>query len=166
MTTPSFYSPLSEYLSLMERIEAAEGVLDPELLEALDLNQQNVQVRAGSLLDLLEVAEANNDLADAKAKQVAAFKRQNNALIERVKQVLTVGVKTFGPITTDTRRVSLRPSEAVEIVDEAEVPHAYRHPVVVPERGAPDKAKIRAAFKTGIGVAGTVLVHRTSLAVK
>lgn len=151
---PSLYSPVLEHHRLMMLIEAAEGEVTEEVAEALALNEQNVQARTGSLLDLLDVAQANIEMAKAKEAQVVAFRKRNEQFVARVKETLKQGVERFGAIKADTRTVSLRKSEETVITDDSILPDELRHPIVVPLQGSPDKAAIKARIKQGHAVPG------------
>lgn len=140
--------------------DTGEVLFDADNVEALELQ----------LADKLEAITvvSDNKMARAQflrteAKRFIEAAKQLEAQAKSLGEYAVKCVEPFGKLETDHYVLSTRTTEAVDVLDMAEVPLDYlRKKVDV----TVDKTKVKAALKAGESVPGCALVKNVHLVVK
>lgn len=152
------------YLELMRQIEASEGEITPEIDQALQLSQEELQGAAIDIGFIIKKLDYDEDVVAQEIERLTNLKHKITKGKELLKNRLSQSMQLFGieRIDSPTLKLSFRKSVAVEISDEMEIPAAYFNQP--PPK--PDKTKIKEAIKAGELVPGAELVERKNLQVK
>jgi hypothetical protein len=158
-----------EFLTLASIIEEAGGEATDELLEELAISRENFAHKAEGYTRLILKWESEIDAAAAEIKRIQAIKKTKENSVARLKETLLHALQVFGQedktgvkrYETALFKLSTRRSQAVEIVDETEVPDAFW--VVKKEVS---KSAIAASLKEGEEVPGAVLKENYSVQIK
>ena len=158
-----------EFLALASLIEDAGGEATDELLEELAISRENFAHKAEGYTRLILKWESEIDAAAAEIKRIQAIKKTKENSVARLKEMLLHALQVFGQedktgmkrYETPLFKLSTRKSQAVEIVDETELPDAFW--VVKKEVS---KSAISAALKEGGEVPGAFLKENVSLQIK
>lgn len=159
-----------EFLTLASIIEEAGGEATDELLEELAISRENFAHKAEGYTRLILKWESEIDAAAAEIKRIQAIKKTKESSVARLKETLLHALQVFGQedyktgvkrYETALFKLSTRRSQAVEIVDETEVPDAFW--VVKKEVS---KSAISNALKEGEEVPGAVLKENYSVQIK
>lgn len=158
-----------EFLTLASIIEEAGGEATDELLEELAISRENFAHKAEGYTRLILKWESEIDAAAAEIKRIQAIKKTKENSVARLKETLLHALQVFGQedktgvkrYETALFKLSTRRSQAVEIVDEAELPEAFW--VVKKEVS---KSAIAASLKDGEEVPGAVLKENYSVQIK
>lgn len=159
----NLYQITQEALNLAQILETEE--LTPELEQALILNQQQLQTKAGSYAKVIANYQANVDAADAEIKRLKEYKDFNDKAVERLKNALRESMLISGidKLESDLFRLSLRRSEAVEVDLVEALPSDF---VTVKTTKAADKVAIKEAIKRGENITGARIIENFSLQIK
>jgi hypothetical protein len=165
----TLYEITQEFLALASLIEEAGGEATQEVMEELAISRENFQHKAEGYTRLILKWESEIDAASAEIKRIQAIKKTKENSLVRLKEMLLHALQIFGQedktgmrrYETALFKLSTRRSQAVEIVDEEQVPDAFW--VVKKEVS---KAAISNALKEGEEVPGAFLKENYSLQVK
>jgi hypothetical protein len=159
----NLYQITKEALDLALILETEE--LTPELEQALILNQQQLQTKAGSYAKIIANYQANADAADAEIKRLKQYKEQNEKVVDRLKNALSESMLISGTekLESDFWRFSVRRSEAVEVDLLEALPANY---VTEKTTKSADKVAIKEAIKRGENITGARIVENFSLQIK
>lgn len=146
--------------AIMACIDAETGeIIDPEKLESLQMAREskieNVALWVKNLKALTSAIKAEKD---ALAEREANYK----AKIESLSKWL-VGALDGTKFETPKVMISFRNSEAVEIVNESDIPAEYMREKV---QTAPDKTAIKEALKNNFQIPGAILVQNKNIQIK
>jgi len=158
-----------EFLTLASIIEEAGGEATQEVMEELAISRENFAHKAEGYTRLILKWESEIDAAAAEIKRIQAIKKTKENSVARLKEMLLHALQVFGQedktgmkrYETALFKLSTRRSQAVEIVDETEVPDAFW--VVKKEVS---KSAISAALKEGGEVPGAFLKENYSVQIK
>lgn len=166
----SLWNITQEFLALASLIEEAGGEATDAVMEELAISRENFQHKAEGYARLILKWESEIDAASAEIKRIQAIKKTKENSLARLKDTLLFALQAFGQeddktgvkrYETPLFKLSTRRSQAVEIVDEAEVPDAFW--VVKKEVS---KSAISNALKEGEEVPGAVLKENYSVQIK
>jgi hypothetical protein len=120
----TLYQITQEQARLNAMLEESGGELTPEIEEALAINAENLQVKAGGYGVTILKYEAMADAAAAEIKRIQAIKKTCDNIVERMKKTLVQAMQNFeiDRVDTDTMKLSLRKNSCVIIDDEKKVP--------------------------------------------
>lgn len=164
METKSLYKINAEYMELFGRIEMAEGVLTPELEEALVINKSELEVKSIAYVEVIKQRESLNDRIDEEIKRLQAMKKSNDTLVSKLKSNLLQAVSIFGNYEAGFVKIGTRKSKQVVIdYDVNDLPKQYKT-VKVTETA--DKVAIKKAIESGQTVYGCRLVENVNLTIK
>lgn len=159
-----------EFLTLASIIEEAGGEATDAVMEELAISRENFQHKAEGYARLILKWESEIDAAAAEIKRIQAIKKTKESSVARLKETLLYALQAFGQEDNKTGvkryetalfKLSTRRSQAVEIVDETEVPDAFW--VVKKEVS---KSAIAASLREGEEVPGAVLKENYSVQIK
>lgn len=153
----------TDYLAIMDQIEAAEGEITDEMDQALTINKMDLEAKTTGYLEFIGHQEAFTQRIDTEIKRLQQLKKTNTNLITRLKDKLLDAVKLFGGYQCGLHVIGTRSSQSVEIVDLEAVPKDYK---IIKVTTQADKAKIKAAIKDGETVPGAQLNNNLNLKIK
>ena len=139
--------------------------LTPELEQALLINQDQLQSKAGNYAKVIANIQSDADAIDAEIKRLKAMKETKDRAVNRLKEALREAMLVSGidKIEAPLFKLSLRRSEAVEVdVVEALPTDFVTRKVVV----TADKVSIKEAIKRGENITGARIVENFSLQIK
>lgn len=142
----TLYDIKNEYLEIVNEIELLEGELTPELEYKLKINQSDLNNKAIAYHSVILNKEAFNTTVDNEIKRLQGLKKQNNNVIDKLKNSLVSAIELYGDFTIGTNTFSLRKSERVEVEDVNLLPKEFKT-VKVTEQA--DKVEIKKALKLG-----------------
>ena len=159
----TLYQIENDYQDLMDDIEEAEGVLTPEMEDALLINSDQLQQKSISYLEVIKTKEAFNLNVDNEIKRLQALKKRNNNLIDRLENSLLSAVSLFGEFAVGTLTFGARKSESITVKDINSLPSEFKT-VKVTETA--NKADLKAAIKGGKEINGVTLNVNVNLKIK
>ena len=139
--------------------------LTPELEEALVINQDQLQSKAGNYAKVIANIQSDSDSIEYEIKRLKAMKETKDRSISRLKEALRYAMLVSGieKIESDLFKISLRRSEAVEVDVLEALPNEF---VNVKNVITADKIAIKEAIKRGEYVIGARIVENFSLQIK
>ena len=161
----NLYQIENEYLQLSEMLIDSEGELTPELIEALEINGNNLKNKAVNYGYVIKQMEGNVDLIDAEIKRLQAMKKSRVNAADTLKETIKTAMLMYdlNTIEIPTMKLSFRKSESIEIINEAQLSEDFTTTKVTT---TPNKVAIKEALKNGVEVAGAVLVTNLNLQIK
>jgi hypothetical protein len=139
--------------------------LTPELEEALVINQDQLQSKAGNYAKVIANIQSDSDSIEYEIKRLKAMKETKDRSISRLKEALRYAMLVSGieKIESGLFKISLRRSEAVEVDVLEALPNEF---VNVKNVITADKIAIKEAIKRGEYVIGARIVENFSLQIK
>ena len=159
----NLYEITKEYLEIQQILETEE--LTPELYQALMLNQNQLQTKAGGYAKIMANKQANVDGATAEMKRLKAYIEQEQKKIDRLKNAMLQSMLITGieKLESEFWRFSVRRSEAVEVDIVEALPSEFR---TIKNVVTADKVAIKEAIKRGENVTGARLIENFNLQIK
>ena len=149
-----------QYLQLMSDVEEVEGVLTPELEEALTINKSQLEGKSTAYLHIISTREALNNQAKDEIKRLQAFVKANDNLVIKLRSRLLDAVKLFGAFEVGINKFGARKSSTVEVDDVNSLPSDFK---VVKVTETADKKAIKEALKSGQVIEGCSIVEHLNL---
>ena len=142
-----------------------EDELTPELENELVINQQELQIKSENYAYAIKSLEGDVSIIDEEIKRLKGLKDGKINAIDRMKGSVVNAFQIYGitEVKSATLKLSLRRSEAVEVVNIDQLPESL---VTVKKTVSADKVKIKEAIKNGVLVQGAVIVENYSLQIK
>lgn len=158
------YAIQQEYINILEQIEASEGEITPEIEQALQFNQQQMQEAGVNIGLSIKALDYSEDVLDKEIERLTAYRHKIRKAKELLKNRLSLAMQQFGieRISSPIINLSFRKSEAIEITEEHAIPAAY----LEPQPPKISKIKIKEAMNEGTMVPGASLVTRQNLIIK
>jgi seryl-tRNA synthetase len=149
------------YLSLL--LETDE--LTPELEQALVINQEQLQAKAGNYAKVIANIQSDADAIETEIKRLKAMKESKERAITRLKDAVRDAMlfSQIEKIESPLFKLSIRKSEAVEVDMVEALPNAYQN---VKNVVTADKVAIKEAIKRGENVYGARLIENFNLQIK
>lgn len=147
----SLYEITNDYHSLMNDIELNEGEITPELNEALDITEKELQSKSMAYLSVIKQSESFVSQIDDEIKRLQALKKRNTTLVDNLKSRLLNAVNLFGAFEVGFTKFGTRKSESIEVEDVNSLPSEYKTIKVVESA---DKKAIKEALKSGKEIKG------------
>lgn len=160
----TLYNINNDYLELISQVEEAEGVLTPELEQALSINKSELEVKSIAYVEIIKQRESLNERIDNEIKRLQALKKSNDTLVSKLKNNLLNAVNLFGNYEAGFIKLSTRKSKQVVIdYDVNDLPKQYK---VVKVTETADKVAIKKAIESGETVYGCRIVENVNLSIK
>ena len=156
----NLYKIETEYLQLMADVEDVEGVLTPELEEALTINKTQLEGKSTAYLHIISTREALNNQAKDEIKRLQAFVKANDNLVIKLRSRLLDAVKLFGAFEVGINKFGTRKSSTVEVDDVNSLPSDFKTVKVVESA---DKKAIKEALKNGVVIEGCSIIEKINL---
>ena len=160
----SLYHIESDYLSIINQVIEQDGELTPEQEQALEITQQELEVKSIAYVQCIKTAEAYISGIDTEIKRLQALKKQNENLVDKLKSNLLNAVNIFGSFTAGFHKFGTRKSTSVNVTIEANALPKEFKTVKITE--APDKVAIKKALEAGEVIEGCELITNYNLTIK
>jgi len=160
----SLFNISSEALEIVSALEET-GELTPGIEAMLVINQNELQEKSFSYAYVVKSIEGDITTIDEEIKRLMALKKAKNNVVDRMKEAVINALHIYGleKISSPTLTLSVRRSEAVEIISEEQLSDKYK---VTKVTTAPDKIRIKEAIRSGKDVEGAVIRENYSLQIK
>lgn len=154
-----------QYLSLASELCANDGELTQELIDALEVNQEQLQEKAVNYGYVIKQLGHEVNAVNEEIKRLTDIKKRNEKAIERMETAISNAMQLYGIEKVDSSflKLSFRKSESVEIVNEAQLAAEY---LTTKTTTAPNKTAIKDAIKQGVEVEGAIIVTNKNLQIK
>lgn len=161
----NLYQLTTEYKQLESILIENEGELTPDLEQALQINQDQLQAKGISYGYVIKSIEAESDIIDAEIKRLTQLKKVRDNAAERLKTTLKQAMEMYGvlELKTPTLKISFRKSESVEIIDMDLLDEKY---ITKKTTEMPNKTEIKEALKRGEVIEGAELRTNNNLQIK
>ena len=159
----TLYQIKESYLSLMDEIEASEGILSEDQENALKINKSELDSKSIAYLEVIKSSKAFISTIDEEIKRLEALKKRNKSLISRLENSLIGAIELFGEFTVGTLTFGRRKSESVQVDDVNSLPTEFKN-VKVTETAK--KADLKAAINSGKEIDGVYIQTNFSLKIK
>ena len=159
----TLYQIKESYLSLMDEIEASEGILSEDQENALKINKSELDSKSIAYLEVIKSSKAFISTIDEEVKRLEALKKRNKSLISRLEDSLIGAIELFGEFTVGTLTFGRRKSESVQVDDVNSLPTEFKN-VKVTEIAK--KADLKAAINSGKEIDGVYIQTNFSLKIK
>lgn len=159
----NLYEITRDALELASLLETKE--LTPELEQALVINQEQLQAKAGNYAKVIANIQSDADAIDNEIKRLKAMKESKERAIDRLKSAVknAMMVSNIEKIESPLFKLSIRKSEAVEVNIVEALPSAF---INVKNVVTADKVAIKEAIKRGEHVTGAILIENYNLQIK
>lgn len=157
----SLYHIETEYRTLIDQVEQAEGELTEELEQALQINETQLQSKSIAYLEFIQSKETFNSRIDDEIKRLQAMKKRNANLVSKLKGRLLDAVKLYGNFTVGLTKFGTRKSQQVIVEVNANELQGEFKTVTITEKA--DKKAIKEAIKRGESVEGCELIDFLNL---
>jgi hypothetical protein len=160
----SLFNISAEALEIVSALEET-GELTPGIEALLKINQNEIQDKSFSYGYIVKTIEGDITTIDEEIKRLTSLKKAKNNIVDRMKEAVINALHIYGleKISSPTLTLSVRRSEAVEIISEEQLADEYK---VTKVTTAPDKIRIKEAIKSGKDVEGAVIRENYSLQIK
>lgn len=161
----NLYQIEKQYLELAENLIESGGELTPDLIDALEINQNELEIKGRNYGFVIKDIENQNDLIDAEIKRLQALKISRTKAIDFLRSKLSAAMQLFGieKIETPLLKISFRNSESIEVENPELLEDIYK---VEKKTYIPDKSLIKQSIKSGINVTGAILRQNKNLQIK
>lgn len=159
----SLYEISTEHIELMKSIEDSEGVLTPEMEEALELNEANLQVKAKGYVEIIKTKEALDLAVDIEIKRLQAIKKRNGNVVKSLKERLLGAVILFGDFEVGLVKFSTRESKSLNVTDAKLIPNKFKVTTITE---AVQKTELKKAMNDGLKCKGAEVIINKNLAIK
>lgn len=159
-----------EEMAFISMMEETGGEITPEIEEDLAIRRENWEDKAHSYTKLILKLESDIETASAELKRIQDLKKTKENTLKRLKTSLRDSLMIFGRpdaksgvmrYETPLFKLSIRTSNAVEIIQDLDIPDEYW--VVKKEIS---KTLISTALKDGVEVPGAKMVENKNLQIK
>ena len=157
----SLYHIETEYRTLIEQVEQADGELTEELEQQLAINETQLQSKSIAYHEYTSSLEATNKRIDDEIKRLQAMKKRNANLVSKLKNRLLDAVKLYGNFTVGLTKFGTRKSQQVIVEVNANELDGEFKTVTITEKA--DKKAIKEAIKRGESVEGCELIDVLNL---
>ena len=156
----SLFNISINYNSLMNEIEAAEGILTDDQITALEITENQLQSKSIAYLEVIKGKEAFTTQIDEEIKRLTAMKKVNNNIVTRLKDNLLVAVKMFGDFEVGLTKFGTRKSQSITVEDVNTLPTEFK---TIKVTESANKKELKDAIKRGETIEGVELTDNLSL---
>lgn len=158
----SLYHISADHLALMDKIESTEGILTPEIEQALSLTLKDFEDKAVSYGYVIKKVEDEIEAIDKEMARLKTLKqkREKQAFLFRSRLTDAMGQFGYSEIKHALLKLWFRKSNPVEIFNEHEIPEEYMIRKTTIDFNKP---KIAQAIKEGKAVPGARVLEKKNL---
>ena len=161
----NIYKIETEYRDLISVLVENGGELTPELEQALQINQKDLYRKSESYAYAIKELSGEIDIIKSEIERLQALINQRDKSISRMKETVLKAMELYeiDKIETPMIKISVRESEAVEVINENQIDPIFKVKKVTTTIS---KSAIKEAIKSGINVNGVVIKKNKSLQIK
>ena len=154
-----------QYLHIASELCANDGELTQELIDALEVNQEQLQEKAVNYGYVIKQLGHEVNAVDIEIKRLQDIKKRNEKAIERMETAISNAMQLYGIEKVDSSflKLSFRKSESTEIINEAQIPDKF---MTIKTTKTPNKTAIKSAIQSGEVVDGAVLSTNFNLQIR
>ena len=161
----NIYKIETEYRDIISVLVENGGELTPEIEQALQINQKDLYRKSESYAYAIKELSGEIDIIKSEIERLQALISKRDKSICRMKETVLKAMELYEieKIETPMIKISVRESEAVEIINENQIDLIYKVEKVTTTIS---KSAIKEAIKSGISVNGVVIKKNKSLQIK
>jgi hypothetical protein len=156
-------------LSFIALMEENGGEVNDEIIEELAIRRENFQTKAEAYAKFILKLESESEQAAAEIKRIQSLKKAKDNTVTRLKESLLAALMVFTEedakgirrYETPLAKLSTRRSQAVEVLDEKELPDAA---FVIKKEVS--KTQIKVLIEQGIDCPGAQIKENLSLSIR
>lgn len=159
----SLYQLTNEHKCIYDLLEENGGEITPEIDAMLAINEANFLEKANGYCEIIAKYGGMAQLAAERIRQLQTYKKVAENAQKRLKERLQFAMAEYGLTKAELglHKLSLRNSQAVEIIDETKIPNEF-----IKVKVEIDKAALREALLSGAAIEGAELKQNQSLIIK
>ena len=159
----NIYKIETEYRDIISVLVENGGELTPEIEQALQINQKDLYRKSESYAYAIKELEGEIDIIKSEIERLQALISKRDKSICRMKETVLKAMELYeiDKIETPMIKISVRASEAVEIINENQI-----EPIFEKVTTTISKSAIKEAIKSGINVNGAIIKKNKSLQIK
>lgn len=129
------------------------------------INEQELKEKAVNYGHVIASIDYEVEVINTEIKRLAALKESRSKAVDKLRSSISEAMQLYGieKIDTPTMKLSIRKSESIEVVNEAQIPEEFMR---VKTTKAADKVAIKTALKNGDSIDGVVVQTNFSLQIK
>ena len=161
----SLFKITDEYIDLEQQLISNEGELTDELINALEINKDELNVKSEGYVGLINKLGSEVDYIDLEMKRLASLKKVRNNAIQRLKMSIQASMEIYGieEIQLPLHKINFRKSESVEIsIPVSDLPKQLQKIKIE----AINKVEIKKLLKEGKTFKGVELVTNRNLQIR
>lgn len=161
----SIYNISNDHLQLMQEIENLEGEITPEIAEALQINQAELQTKAVSYGYVMRQYDFEIDQINQEVARLNKLAQAKAKVKDELKTRISDAMKAYNIEKIDhaNLKLSFRKSKVLVIDENAHIPVEY---IKTKEVETVDKAGLKKAIDEGAEFTGIWIHENSSLQIK
>lgn len=160
----TLYNINNDYLELISQVEEAEGVLTPELEQALTINKSELEVKSIAYVEIIKSNESYIERINNEIERLKNIKKSSENINEKLRKNLLHAVNIFGSFKSGFLSFSSQKSKLIEInIPVNELPKEFKS-IKVTETA--DKIALKKAIENGEQINGVQLIENINLRIK
>ena len=155
----------TEYKSIIKALIDNGGELNDELQTAIEITQKELYKKTESYSWAIKEIDGEISIIKEEIERLQGLINSRDKAIKRMKDVILNAMETFeiDKIETPLIKISIRESEAVEVINEAQIPDIY---FAEKTTKTLSKTMIKEAIKSGASIDGAIIKINKSLQIK
>jgi hypothetical protein len=155
----------TEYKSIIKALIDNGGELNDELQTAIEITQKELYRKTESYSYAIKEIDGEISIIKEEIERLQCLINSRDKAIKRMKDVILKAMETFeiDKIETPMIKISVRESEAVEVINEAQIPDIY---FAEKTTKTLSKTMIKEAIKSGASIDGAIIKINKSLQIK
>lgn len=155
----------TEYKSIIKALIDNGGELNDELQTAIEITQKELYRKTESYSYAIKEIDGEISIIKEEIERLQGLINSRDKAIKRMKDVILNAMETFeiDKIETPLIKISIRESEAVEVINEAQIPDIY---FAEKTTKTLSKTMIKEAIKSGASIDGAIIKINKSLQIK
>ena len=155
----------TEYKSIIKALIDNGGELTDELQTAIEISQKELYKKTESYSLAIKEIDGEISIIKEEIERLQGLINSRDNAIKRMKDVILNAMETFeiNKIETPLIKISIRESEAVEVINEAQIPDIY---FAEKTTKTISKTMIKEAIKSGASIDGAIIKTNKSLQIK
>lgn len=155
----------TEYKSIIKALIDNGGELTDELQTEIEISQKELYKKTESYSWAIKEIDGEISIIKEEIERLQGLINSRDKAIKRMKDVILNAMETFeiDKIETPLIKISIRESEAVEVINEAQIPDIYFSKKTTEMLS---KTMIKEAIKSGASIDGAIIKINKSLQIK
>lgn len=161
----SLYRIEQEYLNILNEIENNDGEITESIEEKLVINENEFELKSINYAYIIKSINDSKLIIKQEIDRLRNLLEKENKKEESLKSNLVSAMLNFNieKVESPTLKLSIRKSEAINIIDEEAIESDY---IDIKEVSTISKTRLKEAIKAGINVKGAELIINHNLQIK